>query len=163
MALMDSPAAAILWAQWRTLLNFYRKPQMGGFWIGSIVMAIWYLMLAGGGVGIAMILGKVRPSEFPQFQLVLTFGLLGAFLYWQMVPVFLASTGMSIDTRKLMVYPVPERQLFLIEVMLRLSTGIEVLLLLTGAFFGLLRNPEISVWGAFSLFWSRATVFDRTR
>lgn len=151
MALMDSPAAAILWAQWRTLLNFYRKPQMGGFWIGSIVMAIWYLMLAGGGVGIAMLLGKVRPSEFPQFQLVLTFGLLAAFLYWQLVPVFLVSTGMSIDTRKLMVYPVPERQLFLIEVMLRLSTGIEVMLLLTGAFFGLLRNPEIPVWGPFTL------------
>ena len=151
MALMDTPGAAILWAQWRTILNFYRKPQMGGYWIGTIMMALWYLMLAGGGIGIALLLGSVRPSEFPQFELVLTFGLLAAFLYWQMVPVFLASTGMSLDTRKLMVYPVPERQLFLIEVLLRLSTGVEVLLLLTGVFAGLLRNPEIPLWSPFTL------------
>ncbi len=146
MALMDTPGAAILWAQWRTILNFYRKPQMGGYWVGTAVMAIWYLMLAAAGVGLALLLGRVKPSEFPNFQFLLTFGLLAAFLYWQVVPVFLASTGMSLDTRKLMVYPVPERQLFLIEVLLRLSTGVEVLLLLTGAFAGLLRNPEIPAW-----------------
>lgn len=151
MALMDSPGAAILWAQWRTILNFYRKPQMGGYWVGTVLMALWYLMLAGGGVGLALLLGKVKPSEFEGFELFLTFGFLAAFLYWQVVPVFLASTGMSLDTRKLMVYPVPERQLFLIEVLLRFSTGVEVLLLLTGAFVGLLRNPEIPAWAPFTM------------
>lgn len=143
---MESPGAAILWAQWRTMLNFYRKPQMGGYWVGTAVMAVWYLMLAGAGVGLSVLLGRVKPSEFPSFQFLLTFGFLAAFLYWQVVPVFLASTGMTLDTRRLMVYPVPERALFLIEVMLRLSTGVEVLLLLTGAFVGLLRNPEIPAW-----------------
>jgi ABC-2 type transport system permease protein len=151
MALMETPAAAILWAQFRTILNFYRKPQMGGYWVGTIVMIIWYLMLAAGGVGLALLLGKVKPSEFPSFELVLTYGFLVAFLYWQVVPVFLASTGMSLDTRKLMVYPIPEGQLFFIEVLLRLSTGVEVLLLLTGAFVGLLRNPEIPLWAPFTI------------
>jgi len=148
---MDSPGAAILWAQYRTILNFYRKPQMGGYWAGTIIMSVWYLMLALGGVGLAALLGKVKPSDFPGFELVLTFAMLAAFLYWQVVPVFLASTGMSIESRKLMVYPVPEKQLFLIEVLLRMSTGIEVLLLLTGVFFGLLRNPEIPAWAPFTL------------
>ena len=148
---MDTPGAAILWAQWRTILNFYRKPQMGGYWVGTVVMAVWYLMLAGGGVGLAVLLGNVKPSEFASFEFLLTFGLLAAFLYWQLVPVFLASTGMSLDTRKIMVYPVPERQLFLIEVLLRLSTGVEVLLLLTGAFVGLMRNSEIPGWAPPSL------------
>ncbi len=151
MALMDTPAAAILWAQWRTILNFYRKPQMGGYWVGTIVMVLWYLMVAAAGVGLAILLPKVKPSEFAKFDLVLTFGFLAAFLYWQVVPVFLASTGMSLEARKLMVYPVPERQLFFIEVLLRLSTGIEVLLVLAGTFVGLLRNAEIPAWAPFTL------------
>ena len=150
-ALLDSRGAAILWAQWRTIINFYRRPQMGGYWFGTAVMVIWYLMVAGLGTGISFALGKVRPSEFAQFEFVLTFGLLAAFLYWQVVPVFLASTGMSLDTRKLMVYPVPQSQLFLIEVMLRFSTGVEVLIVLCGVFVGLLRNPEIPAWAPFTL------------
>ena len=150
-ALLDSRGAAILCAQWRTIINFYRRPQMGGYWFGTAVMVIWYLMVAGLGAGISFALGKVRPSEFAQFEFVLTFGLLAAFLYWQVVPVFLASTGMSLDTRKLMVYPVPRSQLFLIEVMLRFSTGVEVLIVLCSVFVGLLRNPEIPVWAPFTL------------
>ncbi len=150
-SVMDTRGAAILWAQYRTIVNFYRRPQMGGYWVGTAVMAIWYLMVAGFGMGIAFALGKVKPSEFAQFELVLTFGFLAAFLYWQVVPVFLASTGMSLDTRKLIVYPVPHGQLFLIEVMLRLSTGLEVLIVLTGMFAGLLLNPEIPWWAPFTL------------
>ncbi|MFN9300703.1 MAG: hypothetical protein ACK6DZ_23740, partial [Acidobacteriota bacterium] len=121
MALIDSRPAAILWAQWRTILNFYRKPQMGGYWVGTAVMALWYLMLAGASAVLALLLPRIKPSEFDQFEFVLTFGFLAAFLYWQIVPVFMASTGMSLDARKLIVYPVPERELFTIEVLLRFS------------------------------------------
>lgn len=151
MVVISAQAQAILVAQFRAILNFYRKPQMGGYWIGTIVMVVWYLMLAAGGVGLAVVFAKVKPSEFRSFELVLTFGLLAAFLYWQVVPVLLASTGMSLETKKLKVYPVSERDLFLIEVMLRLSTGVEVLILLAGLFVGLLRNPEIPWWGPFTL------------
>jgi ABC-2 type transport system permease protein len=151
MALISAQAQAILVAQFRAILNFYRKPQMGGYWIGTIVMAVWYLMLAGAGVGLAVLFAQLKPSEFRSFELVLTFGLLAAFLYWQVVPVLLASTGMSLESRKLKVYPVSERDLFLIEVMLRLSTGVEVLILLAGLFVGLIRNPEIPWWGPFTL------------
>ncbi len=147
MALGNSPAAAILWAQWRTILNFYRKPQMGGYWVGTAVMGLWYFMVAAASVGIAVLLPQIKLSETPNFALVLTFGFLIAFLYWQLVPVMLASTGMSLETRKLMVYPIPERQLFYIEVLLRASTGIEVLLVLSGTFIGLLRNAEVPAWG----------------
>jgi ABC-2 type transport system permease protein len=151
MALIDSRPAAILWAQWRTILNFYRKPQMGGYWVGTIVMGLWYLMLAGAGTALAFGLPKVKPSQFDRFEFILTFGFLAAFLYWQVVPVFMASTGMSLDARKLIVYPVPERELFAIEVLLRFSTGIEVLLLLAGTFIGLLLNSEIPFWGPFTI------------
>lgn len=162
MALMVEQARAIVWAQWRTLLNFYRRPQMGGFWVGAIVMALWYLLLVGAASGLALLLPQFKPSDHPSYGLVFTFGLLAAFLYWQVAPVFLASMGMSLDTRKLVVYPVPERQLFSLEVLLRLSTGVEVLIILTGAAVGLWRSAEIPVWGpptlllfiAFNLFLS---------
>lgn len=151
MAVIDSAGSAILWAQWRTILNFYRKPQMGGFWMGSIVMAFWYLMIVVGSVAICYFVSIAKPSQVAAFERVLTFGMLAAFLYWQVVPVLMASTGMALEIRKLMVYPIPERQLFQIEVLLRLSTGVEVLILLTGLFIGLLRNPEIPVWGPFTI------------
>ncbi len=63
----------------------------------------------------------------------------------------MASMGSSLDIRKLLVYPVPTGQLFVFEVMLRISTGIEMLLLLIGAGIGLLVNPKIPSLGALAL------------
>lgn len=148
---IDSRAGAILWAQYRSLLNFYRKPQMGGFWVGSIVMAIWYLMVAAGAVGVAFLVSVARQSRLPMLETILAFGFLIGFLYWQVVPVFLASTGLSIDLRKLLVYPIRTNQLFQIEVLLRVSTGIEVVLILLGAAAGALLNPTMPKWGVIAL------------
>ena len=50
--------------------------------------------------------------------------------YWQMMPILSASMGAGLDLRKLMVYPVPHRQLFLVEVLLRFTSGAEMLLVL---------------------------------
>jgi ABC-2 type transport system permease protein len=54
--------------------------------------------------------------------------------------------GASLDLRKLLVYPVPRRSLFLVEILLRITTCAELLLLLTGAAIGLLRNPAFGGW-----------------
>ena len=142
---MESPAAAVVWAQFRSLLNFYRRPQMGGYWVGTAVMALWYLMVAAGAILLGFVLS--RESAAPYLPQILPFGFLGAFLYWQMVPVFLASTGLSLETRKLVVYPIPENQIFHLEVLLRLSTGIEVILVLVASMTGLLANPLVPKWG----------------
>jgi ABC-2 type transport system permease protein len=148
---IDGRAQAILWAQWRTLLAFYRKPQMGGHWVGTIVMGFWYLMVAGGAVGLGFAMSTERLARAPQFETVCSFGLLVAFLYWQFVPVFLASTGMSIDMKRLTVYPIRPNQLFQIEVLLRLTTGVEVVLLLLGVGVGALLNPALPKWGPLGL------------
>jgi ABC-2 type transport system permease protein len=58
----------------------------------------------------------------------------------------MASMGSSLDTKKLLVYPIPTGQLFTLEVVLRISTGVEMLLLVTGAGIGLLLNPRIPFW-----------------
>src|SRR5204862_166801 len=52
-----------------------------------------------------------------------------------------ASLGASLDLKKLLIYPVPHQKLFMIEVLLRLTTCAEMLLLLAGSMTGLLRNP----------------------
>jgi ABC-2 type transport system permease protein len=69
--------------------------------------------------------------------------LLLVLLYWQVVPVISASLGAGLDMRKLLVYPVPHPKLFVVELLLRLTTGGEMLLVLTGGVIGLLRNPYV--------------------
>src|SRR4029079_17396404 len=77
--------------------------------------------------------------------------LLVAFLYWQVVPVLMAASGASLDLLKLQAYPIPVSQLFGLEVLLRITAAIEVVLVLIGAGIGILRNPETPAWGALGL------------
>jgi ABC-2 type transport system permease protein len=63
----------------------------------------------------------------------------------------MASTGAALDMRKLLVYPIPNRELFTLEVLLRISTGIEMLLLVAGAGIGLLLNPRVPFWAPWTL------------
>ena len=49
------------------------------------------------------------------------------------MPILSASMGSSLDMRKLLVYPAPHGKLFLVEVLLRLTTGMEMLMVLAGA------------------------------
>src|SRR6185503_14234594 len=69
-------------------------------------------------------------------------GLAGVCAYWQFFPMVSASLGASLDMRKLRVYPIPHRHLFFVEVLLRLTTAIEMLIALAGGAIGLARNPE---------------------
>src|SRR6185437_2089386 len=68
-------------------------------------------------------------------------GLFFVMLYWQLAPVLSAGFGASLDLHKLLAYPIPHRKLFSIEVMLRLTTCPEMLIVVSGAAIGLLRNP----------------------
>jgi len=77
--------------------------------------------------------------------------LLLVFLYWQVIPVLMAASGASLDLRKLQAYPVPVSQLFWLEVMLRVTVAVEVVLVLTGAGIGILRNPALHAWNALGL------------
>jgi len=78
----------------------------------------------------------------------LSTALLVATLYWQLAPLLTASFGASLDLGKLLAYPIPASTFFTIEVLLRLTTGVEMLLVLTGISAGLLRNPRYGVRAA---------------
>src|SRR5580700_2357849 len=146
---MGSQARAIVWAQWRTTRNHFPRSNKAALAVNAFLTLVWY-----GGfaflAGLAAILLS-NPDELSLIHDVLPSALLVCFLYWQLIPVLMASMGSSLDIKKLLVYPVPTAQLFALEVLLRISTGVEMLLLLTGGGIGLLLNPRIPWWGPSAL------------
>jgi ABC-2 type transport system permease protein len=153
-ALPDTPdrlrgmnhASAILWAQWRTVRNFY--PRGGAMW-GAIIGTIWYgfwLLVSIAGARLI-----ANPENAGIVRVALPGALLIVFIYWQVVPVLMAATGASLELRKLKVYPIPVSQLFGIEVMLRVTAGIEMILVLVGIAAGVALNPQLPAWAVLAI------------
>lgn len=142
---MSPQTRAILWAQWRSLVNFgFRRGGLGSLvtglflliWYGIWVVSAWALAKAAADPGVlrAGLAGE------------LSAGLLLVVLYWQIVPVIMASSGMSLDLSRLMIYPVPHAHLFRIELILRMTTSVEMLVVILGLFAGLMSNPSVPKW-----------------
>jgi ABC-2 type transport system permease protein len=129
---------AILRAQWLSM-------RFGGRARGlTIVSAIfWYGLWAAMALATALALAE---ADLPQLRTYLPVGLLGVCAYWQLMPVLSASMGSSLDLRKLLAYPIPHRKLFVVEVLLRFTTALEMVLLLAGGVAGLLANPVAGGW-----------------
>jgi ABC-2 type transport system permease protein len=81
------------------------------------------------------------PNQVPYFVPAISATLMFVMLYWQLAPVMSASFGASLDLKKLLAYPIPHRKLFLVEILLRITTCSEMLLVVAGFMAGLLRNP----------------------
>jgi ABC-2 type transport system permease protein len=137
-------ARAIVWAQFRSLLNFYSKGNAGSFIFSTIISVLWYGLVAVGAFFVAVLLAN--PTRRQLVQSLIAPGLFLTFLYWQVVPLILAATGASLDMKRLVAYPVTHGQLFLLEVLLRFTTGVEMVIVLTGATVGLLLNPASPKW-----------------
>jgi ABC-2 type transport system permease protein len=134
-------ARAILWAQWRVTRSFLTRRGIG--W-AAIVSLIWYGFWTAAAFAVMLLTSSpIAGSLAGVFLLV--------FLYWQVVPVLMAATGASLDLRKLQAYPIPVRQLFGLDVMLRITAAIEAILILTGAGIGIMRNPTLHWWNALGL------------
>ena len=127
---MWNQAGAIVWAQWRSTRNYLPRANLGGLLFTGVLTAIWYGAFAYMAVLAAILLSD--PRELDSFHKIFPPALLLCFLYWQVIPVLLTSMGASLDLRKLLVYPIPKQALFAIEVILRVSTAVEMLLVLTG-------------------------------
>ncbi len=89
-----------------------------------------------------------QPAPAGSMLVGLSIALFVGTLYWQAAPLLTASFGASLDLRKLLVYPVPRTSLFLIEVLLRITTCAEMLIVLAGISIGLLRNPAFGLAAA---------------
>ncbi len=141
MHLTDNQVWAIVAAQWRSWLN--KGPKSA--WAMWLVYLVWYGFAAMLAWLAATMLPAVKdPARLTQ---VVELALFGGLLYWQLIPILLASSGMALDLKRLLVYPVEPSKLFLIEVILRLSTGMEVAIVLSGVAVGLWRHPDAPWWG----------------
>jgi ABC-2 type transport system permease protein len=136
---MTYQIAAIFWAQWRTIRNHLQRTIVGTvlLWLLS---TLWYAVFAAIGFALAVLLGSVPLSEIREY---LPSGLFGALLFWQIFPLMTLSAGWSLELQKVIIYPVRAITLFWIEVLLRLTTAPEVIIVLAGATIGLIRNPHV--------------------
>ncbi len=131
---------AILRAQWLSMRFTTRGRAMtivaGLVWYGWWMFVAWAAGAAIAGAGSS------------QLRTYLPVGMLGLFAYWQLMPIASASMGSSLDLRKLLAYPIPHRKLFTVEVLLRLTTAVEMLIVLAGGMAGLVANDEAGGWRA---------------
>ncbi len=104
------------------------------FWYGFWAFVAWWAWFFAATATAAML------------QYALPLGLLGVCFYWQLMPIFSASMGSSLDLRKLLVYPAPHGSLFFVELMLRFTTALEMQMVLAAGALGLLQNSESGGW-----------------
>ena len=115
--------AAILRAQALSM----RMGKRRGAALSAVMAALWYGMWSMISCAVFLVAFAAQPAALRAYA---PLGFLAIFLYWQVVPIVTASMGSSLDTRKLLVYPIPHRQLFLVEVLLRLTSSGEMVMVL---------------------------------
>ncbi len=140
---------AVWWAQWRILWNFYPRSGKVASAFATLLTLFWYALWTALAVFIAGVLR--RPDPTLNLGNILPNGLLLVFVYWQLVPLILVSSGMSLDMRRLAMYPISESELFWMDVLLRITTSLEMLIVIAGAGIGLWLNPQGPTWGLLSL------------
>ena len=133
--------AAILRAQWLSIRNRGARSR-GGMAITGVALLVWYGMWSAVAYAGYTLAREAQDLEF--LRGAIERALLGVTLYWQLSPLAAASLGASLDLRKLLAYPIPHGRLFVVEVLLRLTTAVEMLLILAAGFSGLLLNPTLA-------------------
>ena len=139
---------AILWAQFRILRNRFPRTSFGAV-LMTCLSLLWQGMFAALGVFLALSIPGLPIGVLEKW---LPAGLLAAFVYWQTIPLLTLSAGWSLQLSKLQIYPVSYDSLFNIEVLLRLSSSPEIILVLLGALTGLARHPSIPALAPLCLF-----------
>jgi ABC-2 type transport system permease protein len=144
--------AAILRAQ---LLSMRVGARRGAVF-SIITGVVWYGIWVCAGIAAAILAWQAKAAPL---SLYLPIAFLAVCAYWQIVPVLSASMGSGLDMRKLLVYPVPHGKMFQVEILLRLVTGAEMLLVLIGGTVGLFLNPVAGGWKALPRLTIAAVIF----
>ncbi len=137
---MWKQVAAIAWAQFRIGRN--HLPRAG---LGTIVA--WFALLFWYGLYTALaffLASRIPQTPISELAKWLPVGLLAVFLFWQIIPLFTLSSGWSLELNKLRIYPVSDGALLGIEILLRITTAPELLIVLAGAITGLFRHAEVA-------------------
>jgi ABC-2 type transport system permease protein len=138
---------AIVWAQFRVTRNHLPRTGVGGV-LMWIITGLWYSMF----FGLAWLAITAIPEvALPTLVKALPIALLGLFLYNQTIPILTLSTGLSLQINKLQVYPIRNSALFGLEVLLRITSTPEFVIVLLGGVIGLARRSDISLIAALCL------------
>jgi ABC-2 type transport system permease protein len=136
---MNPQIRAIFWAQFRTIRNYLPRTSFGAL-LMAVLSMVWYGMF----VFLAVLAARLIPlASITDLRQYFPAALLGLLLFWQIFPIMTMTSGWSLELRKLLVYPIPLRTLFSVEVLLRLTTAPEAVILLLGAIVGLLLSPGV--------------------
>ncbi|MDX1982296.1 MAG: hypothetical protein SFV51_18630 [Bryobacteraceae bacterium] len=147
---MTERAWAIVWAQWRALRNMSPRSGLAGLFVTAVGTVLWYGTWTVVALAVAALVRETVDGE--KLRGLLGPALLLAFLYWQVIPVMMVSAGASLQMRRLRVYPIPRGELFTLEVLLRVTTAAEMVIVLAGASIGLFLNPKFSGLNAVAFF-----------
>jgi ABC-2 type transport system permease protein len=137
---------AILRAQWLSMRTLRVGTRVRSAIFSTITGLLFYGFWAFIAFGAEAFFAN--PESVHLFKVALPMSLAVVVLYWQVAPVVSASMGASLDLKKLVVYPIPRERLFAVEILLRLTTCMEMLLGVAGILSGLLRNPRVGGLGA---------------
>lgn len=146
-ATMREQILAIIWAQFRITRNHFPRTSFGTVlsWSLSFLWHMLFIVLA------LLVMRGLQHAPADNLLLSVSGGLVAIFAYMQLVPVMTASGGWSLQLDKLQAFPIPAKTLFLIEVVLRLTSAPEMLILLCGIFLGLCLHPGLSPLSPFLL------------
>ncbi|MBI1354380.1 MAG: hypothetical protein GC160_08540 [Acidobacteria bacterium] len=148
-----SQIAALLRLQKQTVANAFRQhSERHGLWASIALSILWY-GLWGGAAAIAAMTPNMIGVE--DVETALPGVLLFIMGYWQLSPLVTLSLGISLDMRKLALYPTSVPTLFVVECLLRIWSGFEMILILAGLWLGLVTAGTAQPWRltlAFALF-----------
>src|ERR1700690_2598949 len=139
---MSSRVRAILEAQWKCTWHLLARPS-GGHVLAGVLWLFWYGLWTFLGVAAGFLTGL---SSRQDLESTLPAILMGTCLFWQLAPILTTDAGASLNVRKLLLYPISDGQLFVVELLLRLTTALEMLLVLAGTGVGLALNPAVPRW-----------------
>ena len=136
---MWNQVRAIAWAQFCVSRNHLPRTTLGGV-LSWLLLTFWYGLYTSVAFGLAWKLPEVPIDELAVW---LPSGLLGMFLFWQVIPLLTLSSGWSLQINKLQIYPVSDRALFELETLLRITSAPEMIIVVLGATVGLARHQAV--------------------
>ncbi len=139
---MSSRVRAILEAQWKSTWHLLARPS-GGRALAGFLWLFWYGLWACLGVAAGFFTGLASRQDL---ETMLPAILMGTCLFWQLAPILTTDAGASLNVRKILLYPISDGELFVVELLLRLTTALEMLLVLAGTGIGLALNPAVPRW-----------------
>lgn len=146
----------IAWAQMRISRNHLPRTNVGSV-LAWLLSLLWYGLFVASAIALVLLLPKTSVADLQRY---LPIGLLAVFLFWHLIPLFTLSSGWSLQLNKLRMYPVRDQALFGIEVLLRITSAPEMMIVLLGALIGLLRHAQVPfAWPLFLLLYIPLNLF----